>query len=670
MSITNRSFKVPAGYTDQAANKSVYDKVYVGFIKDNQDVQKMGRLRVWIPEMGGDPNDDTKWITVRYVSPFAGATSPHDTLVKGSRKMDDAQHSYGWWAIPPDLENEVVIVFVNGDPGRGLVIGYLYQQFMNHMVPGLASAQTFPEQASGADVNPPTTEYNKWAAEENIKPPDPLRPRFDPLHYGLYNQGLYSDQQRGPTTASARRGAVAEVYGFKSPRGHHWYIDDQENNEYFRIRTKGGTQILVHDTSGYVYINSKNGNSWLEVSDTGIDLYTNRSFSVRAKQDINIRGDQNVNIEAGGDVNIRSAGGQLKFEASSGAANIRAKGAINLETASSFNQKIAGTLVISAGGNVSIGSGGTMVQSAAQIRQNSGGAGSANAAEGPESRDLPDAVLKAPHYPSTKTLNTILTRMPHHEPWKRETAPPPLTIEHKGAGESPAEQRAAAKKYQQEEYQRRNDPAADQDHEDKIQKQEYKPASPLDVKASVEQAIIQAAAKTGIDVGYMFAMAQQESSFDPNARATTSSAKGLYQFIDGTWSGMVKKYGSTYGITDSNEDKFNAAKNAMMAALYSRDNEKDLQSVLNGRRATPTELYLAHFLGSGGAKQFLRAEPNTIAAQILPSPAKANPSIFYADRGKGPARTVQEVYSFFEKKISPPAKAYSQKYSDKNTGLV
>ena len=191
----------------------------------------------------------------------------------------------------------------------------------------------------------------------------------------------------------------------------------------------------------------------------------------------------------------------------------------------------------------------------------------------------------------------------------------------------------------------------------------------MKVNVSVEQAIIQAAQKSGMDVGYLFAMAQQESSFNPLARASTSSAKGLYQFLDGTWTGMVKKYGATYGIRDTNDDKFNAAKNAMMGALFAKDNEKEIASALGGRRANETELYLAHFLGSGGARTFLKADPSAVAATVLPSAAAANKNVFY-DRGTGKARSIQEVYTFFEKKMSGPSKAYREKYASQVNDLT
>jgi soluble lytic murein transglycosylase-like protein len=64
----------------------------------------------------------------------------------------------------------------------------------------------------------------------------------------------------------------------------------------------------------------------------------------------------------------------------------------------------------------------------------------------------------------------------------------------------------------------------------------------------VEAALARAAEATTVDFGYLLAQAEVESSMNPEARAGTSSATGLYQFIDSTWMRMVKTYGAKYGM--------------------------------------------------------------------------------------------------------------------------
>src|SRR3954465_7818551 len=66
-------------------------------------------------------------------------------------------------------------------------------------------------------------------------------------------------------------------------------------------------------------------------------------------------------------------------------------------------------------------------------------------------------------------------------------------------------------------------------------------------RARVAGAIKQAASTTGASFEYLLATAKMESNFDPAARASTSSARGLFQFIDQTWLGTVKEAGGQLG---------------------------------------------------------------------------------------------------------------------------
>jgi soluble lytic murein transglycosylase-like protein len=60
-------------------------------------------------------------------------------------------------------------------------------------------------------------------------------------------------------------------------------------------------------------------------------------------------------------------------------------------------------------------------------------------------------------------------------------------------------------------------------------------------------AIRQAAQSTGISFEYLLTTAKIKSNFNPSAQASTSSAKGLYQFIDQTWLGTMKQDGAALG---------------------------------------------------------------------------------------------------------------------------
>ena len=190
----------------------------------------------------------------------------------------------------------------------------------------------------------------------------------------------------------------------------------------------------------------------------------------------------------------------------------------------------------------------------------------------------------------------------------------------------------------------------------------------------VRQAIGQAAARTGVDFSYLMAQAKSESGLDPGAKASGSSATGLFQFLDQSWLAVVKRHGGEHGMAwAANAISAKAgggftvdpsmreavmglreqpAPAALMAASYASDNAQGLTQAL-GREAGATDLYFAHFLGLGGATRFLRAagsNPDASAAGLFPREASANRSIFYA--GDGSARTLGQVYALMGRKLA------------------
>src|SRR5947199_1266923 len=197
-------------------------------------------------------------------------------------------------------------------------------------------------------------------------------------------------------------------------------------------------------------------------------------------------------------------------------------------------------------------------------------------------------------------------------------------------------------------------------------------------------AIKQAANATGTSFEYLLTTAKMESDFNPAAGASTSSARGLYQFIDQTWLGTVKEAGAQLGyggyadaITKSASGSYSvsdpAARSAIMKLRDDPDAASSMAAVLTqsnsfrltgkiGRRPTDAELYIAHFMGVGGAAKLIaNAEdnPKASAARLFPNAATANRSIFF-DRSRG-ARSVSEVYSVLISRyaVSPNSQATS-----------
>lgn len=181
----------------------------------------------------------------------------------------------------------------------------------------------------------------------------------------------------------------------------------------------------------------------------------------------------------------------------------------------------------------------------------------------------------------------------------------------------------------------------------------------------VEAAIAQAARATSVDFNFLLAQAQVESAMDPDARAPTSSATGLYQFIDSTWLSTVKKHGGRFGLGHIADQVGDPARRAeilalrsdpqiasLMAAGLAEDNRAHLAPIL-GREPDHSELYLAHFLGAGGAGRFLsemQTDPSQSAAALFARPAAANRAIFYAPDGR--PRSLAQVMDVIESKLA------------------
>ncbi len=174
-----------------------------------------------------------------------------------------------------------------------------------------------------------------------------------------------------------------------------------------------------------------------------------------------------------------------------------------------------------------------------------------------------------------------------------------------------------------------------------------------------------AATATGVDFSYLVKTAQRESSLNPNARARTSSAAGLFQFVEQTWLGTLKASGAKHGygayadqIVRGRDGRFhvndpatrkqvlglryNSDANAVMAAEMTAGHAAYLKGRI-GRNPTQGELYAAHFLGPDGAGDLLTANatrPGANAAALFPSAARSNPTIFYRH---GQALAVSDV---------------------------
>lgn len=429
------------------------NKIFLGVVKDSRDPQGMGRLLVWIPELTGDPNVPDNWVICAYASPFAGASyfdfgihfdqdgsnaveSIRDRATQAGRMPQRNQsqlsgrQSYGMWFVPPDVGNEVLVTFVNGDPNSAVWFGCLFQQDMTQMIPGIG--RNVITAGSGentmADEQGPVLETDLSVENSQNVSDEPQRRMFQPLRDGLkLQQGLNRDEIRGQSTSSARREArqqpplPSEVFGVLTPNGNHFVLDDSVSSEFIRMRTRSGAQLLINQSNGFIYAITKDGRTWIELSNEGnVDIYASLNISLHAENgNINMRAGQDVNIQAVRDLNIRSDQ-DLKI-AAIGDIDIKGQDNIQIQVEGQIHQKSGGVFKQTSGGSFEILAADDYSEDAPNIFMNSGRSTPALDARfprtatpaGPSMFENGEWMTGEPYQEGTN----IATRVPQHEPY-------------------------------------------------------------------------------------------------------------------------------------------------------------------------------------------------------------------------------------------------------------
>ena len=338
-----------SSYNPESKSKSgvvIEPGPYVATIKNNTDPLRMGRLEVIIPSLANVyDGDQNRLHTVDYLSPFYGVKTPNYVDEKDPNKYESSQHSYGFWAVPPDIDTQVLVIFAEGDPNQGYWIGCVIEPLMNQMTPGIgASTKTEvvknskSKESKFGTTELPAGEVNRRYATKigqsfnDANSTHPIHPQADLLR----QEGLVQDDVRGTTSSSSRRESPSAVFGISTPGrratgqtkkkvgprnslreevidrliGHSFVMDDgdnEANNQLVRLRSASGHQILFHDTEGVVYIANGSGNAWMEFDRSGsIDIYSGGSVSMRSKGDFNIHSDADINMFAGNRIRMRS----------------------------------------------------------------------------------------------------------------------------------------------------------------------------------------------------------------------------------------------------------------------------------------------------------------------------------------------------------------------------
>lgn len=444
---------------------------YLAKVKNHLDGEYMGRLKVELLKHNTEGNSTEttgQTVTVDYLSPFYGVT-PY----KGVSENEGGQYSqssYGFWAVPPDIDTTVMVIFAEGNRGQGYWIGCVQDQYMNFMTPGRASTG-YNEEAPG-ELRP-VTEYNKRNEDgTGNNPTQFIKPCDADGCAMLERSGLMSDPIRGHTSSSARREVPSMVFGMSTPGPADWrdgsprvaygeefgqsqvpfnrlggstfVMDDGDPsmyrtsppgegpsayaplsegglpeypaNELVRIRTRTGHQILMHNSEDLVYIQHSNG-TYIEFTSNGkIDVYAKDSVNVHATTDINLKAGRNVNIEAGSAINMKSGTNT----------NLESGSEMNLKVGADGKITAAGTLWLDGGPNVQLNGGASAASAPSPTRVPEGGGwtGSENrnpAAHTPEATDN----VEGTSAPPVGTDGTTAAQTPA----EAGETPPPDTFE-------------------------------------------------------------------------------------------------------------------------------------------------------------------------------------------------------------------------------------------------
>ena len=345
------------GFTDSQDNQKDFNEKYIdsdpgpyiATVKTTADPLRMGRLGVNIPALTNTVNPKPEQIIwCQYLSPFYGVKSLNATS-NNPYSFKETQQSYGMWAIPPDIDTSVLVIFAKGDAqaNSAFWIGCIQDPMTNQMVPGNGSTENTRTDARGVDFG--TTKQQEYgtdfvpAGEKNRKvlEGDLIAnastwnyPINEPLAEQLTSEGLIQDTVRGTTSSSARRESPSQVFGMNTPGrikedsqpknigldgspivverdiGHSFVMDDgaqDGTNQLTRLRTASGHQLLMHDTDGVVYLANGSGKAFIEMDKNGkISIYSDKGIDIRAEGDFNLHADDNINFHAGGKIRFNA----------------------------------------------------------------------------------------------------------------------------------------------------------------------------------------------------------------------------------------------------------------------------------------------------------------------------------------------------------------------------
>lgn len=445
--------------------------IYVGVVKQIVYSSRNGHLKVYIPDFGGNEDDDTSWKDVIYASPYMGRTKgQHPSTVEATNQDNTfikGRQSYGMYMVPPDLDNEVLCFF---SPNRfeGYWFACVNSDRTRQMTPGIGSVKinavdptSIPDYIrpylnTGWNYPVAETVINLSSSESETDPALILKPLHEPLTLQYFIQGLISDNARGPVTSSSQRDPTSAVFGFSTPgrpiatqdpalneqlrnqirngnfnpadlqvtnryQGHSLVMDDGDfnnDNNLVRLRTSAGHQIIMNDSEGFIYVSNSAGTGWVELTAGGdILVYGANDLAIRMQGNIMMRSDRNISFEALGDIAMK-AGASIKNEAQ--VFQARAETGLNLFGKVAQLRGASQTAVLSGGPMMIRASGAIMVNGSKIALNGQGGGGEVAPPQPLQQFYAADARINdIVWFAEPNAITSINNKVPTHEPYVR-----------------------------------------------------------------------------------------------------------------------------------------------------------------------------------------------------------------------------------------------------------
>lgn len=341
---------------------------FIGIVKHVLDPTRSGRLQVYLPHLGGNPENPNNQKIVQYASPFSGHTSYQTNPNKDINTkfgFETVRHSYGMWFTPPDIGVRVLVIFEASNANNGYWIACL-PPVVEHNQLGSSGGVPVGKILSDPQVDAlisgyaanfvPGVEINGANLESIVsknvldfaKPPHRIQTKI------LAEQGLLADPNRGIDAATTTRETPSGAFGITTPGrtyvdqatddllqrvslnpnvditkikekvdtgrkgGHQFIMDDGDingNSRRIKLRSAAGHQIIMDDTNGFIYISTSTGKTWIELANDGqMFIYSSNDISLRTQANLNIKVDGDMNTEVNGDYNLKVRG-DIKTEA-------------------------------------------------------------------------------------------------------------------------------------------------------------------------------------------------------------------------------------------------------------------------------------------------------------------------------------------------------------------